>query len=74
MSLHRRLPAPDDPGALSEALADDTAYAARARALAEKTHELVEFLVRVRGVETVKADVSRGPAITIPVRRCASFR
>jgi L-lactate dehydrogenase complex protein LldE len=39
-----------------EALAADAIYAPRARALAEKTHELVEFLVRVRGVETVKAD------------------
>jgi L-lactate dehydrogenase complex protein LldE len=39
-----------------EALATDTSYAPRARVLAEKTHELVEFLVRVGDMQTVKAD------------------
>lgn len=38
-----------------EALAGDAAYANRARALAAKTHELISFLVRVRGVERVAA-------------------
>src|SRR5262249_13153241 len=32
-------------------LKDDPAYAARARALAAKSHELMSFLVRVRGVK-----------------------
>jgi L-lactate dehydrogenase complex protein LldE len=38
-----------------EALAGDAGYERRARALAAKTHELVSFLVRVRGVESVTA-------------------
>lgn len=38
-----------------EALAGDAAYATRAQALAEKTHELVSFLVRIRGVGAVPA-------------------
>lgn len=36
-------------------LRDDPAYAARAQALAAKSHELVSFLVNVRGVKTVSA-------------------
>lgn len=38
-----------------EALRDDPAYLPRARALAAKTHELVSFLVNVRGMKTVTA-------------------
>jgi L-lactate dehydrogenase complex protein LldE len=38
-----------------EVLANDAAYAARARALAAKSHELVSFLVNVRKVERVAA-------------------
>ncbi len=38
-----------------KALAGDAAYATRAQALAEKTHELVSFLVRIRGVGAVPA-------------------
>ncbi len=38
-----------------EVLRDDPAYAARARGLAAKTHELVSFLVNVRGMKTVAA-------------------
>lgn len=38
-----------------EVLKDDPAYAPRARALAAKTHELMSFLVRVRGVKGVDA-------------------
>ncbi len=38
-----------------EALAGDPAYAARARALAARTHELVSFLVNERGMEHVLA-------------------
>lgn len=39
-----------------EVLAGDSAYAARARSLAAKTYELVQFLVNVRGVRSVPAD------------------
>ena len=38
-----------------EILANDSAYAPRARALAAKTHELVSFLVNIRKVERVAA-------------------
>jgi len=38
-----------------EALRDDPAYLPRAKALAAKTHELVSFLVNVRGVKSVAA-------------------
>ena len=38
-----------------ETLAGDPAYAKRAIALAQKTHELVSFLVRVRGIASVGA-------------------
>ncbi|MGH6890014.1 MAG: (Fe-S)-binding protein [Rhizomicrobium sp.] len=38
-----------------QALADDTAYAARARTLAAKTYELVQFLVQVRGPTHIAA-------------------
>jgi L-lactate dehydrogenase complex protein LldE len=38
-----------------EILANDSAYASRARALAAKTHELLSFLVNVRKVERVTA-------------------
>jgi L-lactate dehydrogenase complex protein LldE len=38
-----------------EILANDAAYAPRARALAAKTHELISFLVNVRKVERVAA-------------------
>jgi L-lactate dehydrogenase complex protein LldE len=38
-----------------EVLANDAAYAPRARALAAKTHELVSFLVNVRRIERVSA-------------------
>jgi L-lactate dehydrogenase complex protein LldE len=38
-----------------EVLANDAAYAPRARELAEKTHELVSFLVRVRNMTRVDA-------------------
>jgi L-lactate dehydrogenase complex protein LldE len=41
-----------------EALANDASYAPRARVLAEKTYELVEFLVRLRGMDTMKANCS----------------
>jgi L-lactate dehydrogenase complex protein LldE len=38
-----------------ECLRNDAAYAARAKALAAKTHELLSFLVRVRGVSAIPA-------------------
>jgi L-lactate dehydrogenase complex protein LldE len=38
-----------------DVLANDSAYAPRARALAAKTHELISFLVNVRRVERVAA-------------------
>ncbi len=38
-----------------EALAGDAAYAAKARSFAAKTHELLSFLVRVRGMNDVTA-------------------
>lgn len=38
-----------------EVLKDDPGYAARARALAERSHELMSFLVRVRGMTSVEA-------------------
>lgn len=38
-----------------EALAGDAAYERRARALAAKTYELVQFLVKLRGLERVEA-------------------
>ncbi len=38
-----------------EVLANDSVYASRARALAAKSHELVSFLVRERGVDHVAA-------------------
>jgi L-lactate dehydrogenase complex protein LldE len=38
-----------------EALAGDAVYANRAQALAQKTHELVSFLVRIRGVNAIPA-------------------
>jgi L-lactate dehydrogenase complex protein LldE len=38
-----------------EALRDDPAYLPRAKALAAKTHELVSFLVNVRGMKAVAA-------------------
>ncbi|HEY4126135.1 MAG TPA: (Fe-S)-binding protein [Rhizomicrobium sp.] len=42
-----------------EVLKDDPRYAARARALAERSHELMSFLVRVRGMKTVEARCAR---------------
>jgi len=39
----------------TEALAEDAAYLNRARSLAAKTHELLSFLVRVRGMKHVAA-------------------
>jgi L-lactate dehydrogenase complex protein LldE len=39
----------------AEALADDAQWLPRARALVAKTHELVSFLVNVRGVKHVEA-------------------
>lgn len=39
----------------AEALAGDARYAGKARSLAAKTHELVSFLVRVRGMKAVAA-------------------
>jgi len=36
-------------------LRDDSAYAARAKSLAAKSHELISFLVNVRGMKTVTA-------------------
>lgn len=45
-----------------EALAGDAAYDARARALAARTYELVEFLVRVRGLPNI--------SISCPARVC----
>ena len=39
-----------------EALAGDTAYLGRAQALAQKTHELVSFLVNVRGFDSTRAN------------------
>ena len=39
----------------AEALEHDAAYLPRARALAAKTHELMAFLVRVRGMKSVAA-------------------
>lgn len=41
-----------------EALAEDSRYASRARALAAKTYELVQFLVQVRGMKSVRARLS----------------
>jgi len=38
-----------------EALAGDANYLAKARALAAKTHELISFLVRVRGMKNIAA-------------------
>jgi L-lactate dehydrogenase complex protein LldE len=38
-----------------EALAGDAVYAAKARSFAAKTHELLSFLVRVRGMKDVSA-------------------
>ena len=38
-----------------EVFENDEAWLTRARALAQKTHELTSFLVKVRGVEAVKA-------------------
>lgn len=38
-----------------EALVSDAVYASRAAALAQKTHELVSFLVHIRGVSAVPA-------------------
>ena len=38
-----------------EALRDDEAYLHRAKALAEKTHELVSFLANVRGMKSISA-------------------
>jgi L-lactate dehydrogenase complex protein LldE len=38
-----------------EALENDAVYLPRARALAAKTHELVSFLVKVRGLKSVEA-------------------
>jgi len=38
-----------------EALRDDTAYLPRAKALATKTHELISFLVNVRGMKSAAA-------------------
>jgi L-lactate dehydrogenase complex protein LldE len=38
----------------AEVLKDDPAYLARAEALAAKTHELMSFLVRVRGMKSVE--------------------
>ena len=75
MSSCRRAPAPGcSRNHYPEALAGDPAYAARARALAAKTHELVSFLVHERGMDHVLAQM-RGarPAITIPVRPCARW-
>jgi L-lactate dehydrogenase complex protein LldE len=39
----------------AEALRDDPTYLPRAKALAAKTHELVSFLVNVRGMKSVSA-------------------
>ena len=41
-----------------EALAGDAAYAAKARSFSAKTHELLSFLVRVRGMKDVPAKVA----------------
>ncbi len=41
-----------------ELLADDPAWAERARALADRVHELVSFLVRVAGLERVEGRLS----------------
>ncbi len=41
-----------------EALANDPLYGKRARALAAKTHELISFLVNIRGVSSVTASCS----------------
>ena len=54
-----------------ECLKDDPAYASRARALARKTHELMSFLVRVRGVTKVEA---KCPARVVYHSSCSSLR
>lgn len=55
----------------SEILRDDPAYAPRALALAAKTHELVSFLVDVRGLKEVSA---RCPARAAYHDSCSSLR
>ena len=48
-----------DQAALSRSLREGSAWLPRARALAAKTHELTSFLVKVRGIEAVKAKFRR---------------
>jgi len=54
-----------------EVLAGDPAYAQRARKLAAKTHELLSFLVRVRGMKEVSA---RMPGTVCYHDSCSSLR
>ncbi|MDE1987799.1 MAG: (Fe-S)-binding protein [Alphaproteobacteria bacterium] len=54
-----------------ECLKGDPIYAAKARALAAKTHELMSFLVRVRGVKSVE---TKFPARVTYHVSCASLR
>lgn len=42
-----------------EALKDDAKYSERARALAGRSHELMSFLVRVRGMKAVQAQCAK---------------
>jgi L-lactate dehydrogenase complex protein LldE len=55
-----------------ELFAGDAAWEARAKALAEKTHELVSFLADIRGVKNVEAAFAGTVTSTIPARASAS--
>ena len=56
-----------------ELLEADAVWAARAKAVAAKTYELVSFLVDVRGVSQGRRRLDRPrPPITMPARVCAS--
>jgi len=54
-----------------EMLADDPAWARRAKALAARTHEIVSFLIDVRGIEAVTA---RFPARATYHDSCSGLR
>ncbi|MBU6299427.1 MAG: (Fe-S)-binding protein, partial [Alphaproteobacteria bacterium] len=54
-----------------ECLKDDAVYAPKARAMAAKTHELMSFLVRIRGMTKVEA---KFPARVTYHVSCASLR
>jgi L-lactate dehydrogenase complex protein LldE len=54
-----------------EVLKDDPRYAARARALAERSHELMSFLVRIRGMTSVAARCPKSVCYHVS---CSSLR